>query len=370
MKIAVLGTRGIPANYSGLEECVEATAERLVARGHEVTVYCRVREGSAQQAEYRGARLVWLPIVATKHGETIVHTAMSVAHLARTATRDTVVHMYGVGNAVFLPLLRRLGYRSLVISVDGADWRRRKWGQLASRYLEACTRVAATHADFCVADSRIVEQYYRERFNTPNLRYIPYGFNPQPAPGGEDVFRRLGVKRGEYLLFVGRVVPEKGVHYLLSALSQVSTTHKLLVVGATQDAQYAESLRAAAPENVLFTGPIYGDETVQLYREAYLYVHPSDVDGTSHALLSAMGHGRPVLTSDIPENLETVGGTGFSFRSGDVADLAARLQLLLGQPTLLRAAGQAAAARVQSVYNWETVTDAYLTLYRGAAAER
>jgi glycosyltransferase involved in cell wall biosynthesis len=361
MKIAIIGTRGIPANYSGLEACVEETGVRLAERGHDVTVYCRINRRQEQMEWYKGVRLIWLPELQSKHGATISHTSLSVLHLLRSGQRP-IVHVYGVGNAPFLSILRGLGYATLV-SVDGQDWRRAKWGRVASAYLRACAGLAARTARFCIVDSQVVEAYYRATFGVPTVRYVPYGVTLDQQRDTPGVFARLGIDRDNYALFVGRVVPEKGVHYLLEAYQMLETDTKLVIVGATQDAAYDAELRRIAPPSTVFAGPIYGDEAATLYRHARLYVHPSDVDGTSHALLSAMGSGRTVLVSDIPENTETVGGAGFRFRQGDVADLARKLCLLTEQPLLLQQAGRAAQQRITRCYNWNTVTDQLEAMY-------
>lgn len=366
MNIAILGTRGIPANYSGLEICVEETAARLAHQGHAVTVYCRRSNQDEHVAHFRGVNLVWLPVIPTKHGETISHTLLSVLHVLMHFNRKTIIHLYGVGNAPFVLILRALGY-PVLISVDGQDWRRAKWGAVASTYLRWCAGIAAKYALACIVDSRVVEAFYRATWATKTIHYLPYGHTQDPTSDDRTIFQRLDLVPGDYLLFVGRLVPEKGVHYLLEAYRQITTTKKLVLVGATQDPDYAAHLHSLAPPNTIFAGPIYGPDAALLYRHAYLYVHPSDVDGTSHALLTAMGNGRAALVSDIPENLETIGGIGFSFNHGDVDDLVRRLKLLLNQPVLLDQVGKAAQARVERHYNWDRVTDTLEGLYRLAA---
>ncbi len=362
MHLAILGTRGIPANYSGLEECVEETAARLVQRGHTVTVYCRARPNQEQPATDRGVDLVWLPIVATKHGETILHTLLSFLHVVRHVNRRTIIHLYGVGNAPFLVLFTVLGYRC-IISVDGQDWRRAKWGRIASQYLLFSAKLAASLAQYCIVDSQVVEAFYKRTFSATNIRYVPYGYTHAQHGTAQAVLTRLGLMPRNYLLFVGRIVPEKGVHYLLQAYGHVRTDKKLVIVGAIQDEAYGDELKRLAPPNTIFAGPIYGDDAAALYRHAFLYVHPSDVDGTSHALLSAMGNGLTPLVSDIPENLETTGGVGFSFHRSDAQDLAHRLQRLVIQPDLLEHVGKAAQERIRQHYNWDAVTHQLEELY-------
>jgi len=367
MKITILGSRGIPANYSGLEACIEESASRLVARGHRVVVYCRAYGAQERPARYKNVELVWLPAARSKHGETLLHSALSSIHALQHHTRDTVIHFYGVGNAPFLSVFRALGF-PVLISVDGQDWRRKKWGRAAKVYLRFAASAAAKLARYCIVDSQVVEDYYRRLLGATNVCYIPYGYDEPAATAGADgVLERLGVRSGHYVLFVGRIVPEKGVHYLLRAYGKLNTELPLLIVGATQDPAYQAELRSITPPNTIFAGPIYGAEAAALYRHAYMYVHPSDIDGTSHALLSAMGSGLAPLVSDIPENLETIGGAGFSFRRANVGDLAARLRQLLPQPELLAQVGAAARRRIQQHYNWDAVTDSLEQLYHNTA---
>src|SRR5439155_216644 len=212
LRIAMLGTRGVPARYSGFETCVEELGARLAARGHEVTVYCRVPHVSYPGATYRGMRLVRLPTIRSKHLDTIAHTLLSSLHAL--AMRFDVALYFNVGNSPVTWIPRAAGQR-VVLNVDGLDWKRKKWGRFARWYIRSCERWATRFPHRVVTDSRRVQQYYRERHGAAST-YIAYGAEPASAPPGEHL-RRFGLEPGRYVLFVGRLVPENCAHHLVEA---------------------------------------------------------------------------------------------------------------------------------------------------------
>lgn len=361
MRIAILGTRGIPANYSGFETSVEETAWRLVERGHQVTVYCRTGHVKTAEDWYRGVRLVKLPAIQSKHLDTPSHTTLSVAHLL-AHRRPEVIQMYGVGNSLWLLPLHLTGC-PIVSVVDGLDWKRGKWGRFARAFLRASERLAVGWADAYVVDSRAVIDYYRARFDEPPV-YIPYGANVPQVAQSDHLVREFGLEPGRYILFVGRLVPEKGVHYLVRAFQSVRTDMNLVIVGDNvHDRQYVNSLRSTQDPRIRFLGFAYGEAYRQLNSHAYVYVQPSELEGTSPALLGAMGFGNCVLVSDIPENCETIGEAGLTFRRNDERDLAARLQELVDHPDVVQRFKQLAPERVSQHYNWDKIADDYERLF-------
>jgi len=370
VKIAVLGTRGVPANYSGLETAVERIGERLADKGYEIVVYCRRHNVTTAEDTYRGMQLVKLPSINNKYLDTLSHSFLSLLHVF--AHRPDLIHLYGVGNSVFLIPLRLLR-RPLVVSVDALDWQRKKWNRFASLCLRSSAGVAVRFSDRYIVDSQEVAKYYRERYEKEPV-YIAYGAD-MPEPGKEDgCVEDFGLQPQKYVLFVGRLVPEKGVHHLIKAFGMVDTDLELAIVGDNpHDPNYVSSLKSAADPRVHFLGFVYGDGYQRLCNNAYLYVQPSDVEGTSPALLGAMGFGNCVLVSDIPENLETVGDAGFSFEKGSPTSLKEKLEWLLREPDLVKEYGKRARARVTSVYSWDKIaqdTEAlYLSVLPGNASE-
>jgi glycosyltransferase involved in cell wall biosynthesis len=363
MKIAILGTRGIPANYSGFETSVEETSVRLAQRGHEVTVYCRASHVRRAEKEYRGVKLVVLPSIRSKHLDTPSHTTLSVLHLLSSHSRPDLIQIYGVGNSLWLPVLR-LARQPIVIVVDGLDWKRAKWGRFASRYLRAAERLAVRGANEYVVDSQIVADYYRRQFTKPPV-YIPYGANIPEVAEADNLVRSFGLVPDRYVLFVGRLVPEKGVHHLIRAFESVATDMQLAIVGDNvHDQTYVQALKSTRDPRVKFLGFQYGAAYQQLSSHAYLYVQPSELEGTSPALLGAMGFSNCVLVSDIPENCETIGAAGVTFRQKDPQDLARRLQELIDAPETVQAYKRQAQEHVARHYSWDTITDDYERLFQ------
>jgi glycosyltransferase involved in cell wall biosynthesis len=365
MKISVLGTRGVPANYSGLETAVERIGERLAREGHDIAVYCRTHNMTIDGDTYKGMQLVKLPSINSKYLDTLSHTLLSLLHVF--AHRPDLVHLYGVGNSVFLIPLRLLR-RPVVISVDALDWRRKKWNRFAAFCLRSSAGVAVQFSDEYIVDSREVAKYYIERYDKPPV-YIAYGADmPGPAQEKGSV-EEFGLEPRKYVLFVGRLVPEKGIHHLIEAFELVDTDLKLAIVGDNpHDKSYVESLKATGDPRIRFLGFVYGKGYQRLCNNAYLYVQPSDVEGTSPALLGAMGFGNCVIVSDIPENLETIGNAGVSFERGNPLSLKEQLETLLGQPQLVREYGQRAKARVESVYSWDKIAEDMESLYLSVMA--
>lgn len=354
MKISVLGTRGIPASYSGFETAVERIGERLAQKGHEIVVYCRTHNVKIEDDTYKGMRLVKLPSINNKYLDTLTHTSLSLLHVL--IHRSDIIHLYGVGNSVFLIPLRLLR-RKVIISVDALDWQRRKWNRLAAFCLRTSAGLAARLAHEYVVDSQTVANYYRGRYKKEPV-YIAYGADMPGRTSERGGLAEFGLEPREYVLFVGRLVPEKGVHHLVRAFEMVDTDLKLAIVGDNpHDRTYVESLKATQDPRIRFLGFVYGEGYDRLCSNAYLYVQPSEVEGTSPSLLGAMGHGNCVLVSDIPENLETLGDAGFSFERNNPVSLKEKLEMLIGRPQLVEESGKKAKVRVQQVYNWDKIAD-------------
>ena len=361
LRIALLGTRGVPASYSGFETCVEELGARLAIRGHAVTVYCRVPHITYAGSTYRGMRLVKLPTVREKHLDTIVHTLLSSLHAL--GGRHDVALYFNVGNSAVCWIPRLAGAR-VVINVDGLDYKRRKWGRFARWFIRSSERWAARCAGRVVTDSRRVQAYYRERYGTDSS-YIAYGADPVAVAPGPHLARH-GLEPRRYALFVGRLVPENCAHHLVDAWAALSTDMRCVIVG---DAPYAEeyirSLRATRDPRVVFTGYLFGDGYRELLSNAYCFALTSEVGGTHPALLEAMAAGAAVVVNDTPENLEALGDAGLSYDGGIGApSLAAALERLLKDPSFVEALGRRAGERVRAHYSWDRVTDAYEALFR------
>jgi glycosyltransferase involved in cell wall biosynthesis len=362
LRIAMLGMRGVPANYGGLETVAEEVGARMADRGHDVTVYCRTGHGPAALLSHRGMERVVLPSFRQKHLDTPVHTTVSSMHAL--LHRSDVVHVFGVGNAPWLPVLRLAG-KGTVISVDGMDWRRRKWGRLPRWLLERSSQFAIRASGACITDSREVARYYRETYGR-EPHYIAHGVDARSVEGTA-ALDTYGLRARGYVLFVGRVTPEKGVHHLLDAFRGLPSDMQCVIVGdGSGDRAYWRRLeeRAAADPRIRLLGPIYGDATRELFAHAYAYVQPSEVEGTALSLVEAMGFGNCVIVSNIAENLETVGDAGLSFDiARPVESLRQRLCEVFASQPLVEDRRAASLAYARREYSWTNVADAHERLY-------
>lgn len=368
MNLALIGTRGIPASYSGFETCVENLGARLAARGHRVTVYNRAHHIPYAQPAFKGMRLIRVRGIATKHLDTITHTALSMLH-ALTQRYDAL-YVFIAGNAP-LCLIPRLFSRSRVIlNVDGLDWKRQKWGNAARGYLRWSEQMATRLAHIVVTDSSRVQEFYRREYSAETV-FIPYGADVTPLPPG-DVLRRFDLQPGNYVLFVGRLVPENCAHHLVDAWHaqnlRPGAKSKCVIVGDAPYANdYIESLKARAQgdDSIVFTGYQFGDAYAELAGNSSIFVETSEVGGTHPALVEAMAFGNCVVVNGTPENRETIGTAGFSY-NGELGapSLASTLQTLLAQPDTVATYRQLARVHAAQHYSWDHVTDQYEQLLR------
>jgi glycosyltransferase involved in cell wall biosynthesis len=363
MKIALLGTRGVPASYSGFETCVEQLGQRLVERGHQVTVYCRSHHITYSGTHYKGMRLVKLPTIPNKYLDTIIHSFISSLH-ALTQGYDIALYFIA-GNSPVTWMPRLVGTKS-ILNVDGLDWKREKWPTFAKKYIQFAEYLATKLPNAYLTDSRVVQGYYQDRFNsTPP--YIPYGSEVDLLPPG-DVLAQFGLEPQQYILFVGRLVPENCAHHLVEAFRGLDTSLKCVIVG---DAPYAEAyiadLKAQAGDDprIIFTGYVFGTGYHELGSNAAIFVETSGVGGTHPALVEAMAFGACVVTHDTPENLETIGEAGFAYHGREGAThLRQILQRLLTEPETVATYRQLAQQRARQHYTWEAVTTAYEQLFQ------
>jgi len=357
LRIAIVGIRGLPPLYGGGETASDELARRLVSRGHDVLVYCRVHNSAPPRPRaYHGIRLCHLPSLHTKNLDTPTHIILSVLHLVFRERVDVVL-LSGVGTWFVIPWLHLFGKKT-VMWADGKDWERGKWGRFAKNYLKWSARESVKHSDAIVTDTKIAHEMYRDELGR-ETDYIPYGANIEPVDGNDEL-KRWGLSTEEYLLFVGRLIPEKGVHYLIEAFERLDTSRQLVIVGDNPyNPAYVDSLKRTSDSRILFTGYVFGEGFKQLMRNCLLYVQPSDVEGTSPVLLTAMGYARPVVVNGIPENLATVGQAGISFRPGDVDDLERILRDLIVDAGRLSELGQLSEARVRAHYDWDHIAEQF-----------
>ena len=362
MRIAILGTRGIPANYGGFETFAEHLSTRLVARGHDVTVYCRAHYVSPRQLEFQGVRLKVLPTIRHKYFDTVVHTFLSALH-AGIARYDAAL-ICNAANAPFASIIRVAG-TPVALNVDGLEHKRKKWNWIARKYYLMAERLATILPTETVTDARVIQEYYLARHKAVSTM-IAYGAEVERRP--DPVVRRWRVEPNRYVLYVSRLEPENNAHLVIEAFKRVRTAHKLLIVG---DAPYAKEYindlkaRARRDRRIVFTGFVFGRDYKALQQNAYCYVHATEVGGTHPALLEAMGFGNCVLTLAAPENIEAIGDAGIAY--ADEKDLAEKLQRVLRDGSLVQSYRNRAQARVREAYEWDYVVDQYEDLFASMA---
>ena len=359
MNIAFIGGRGVVGTYSGIETYYEEVGSRLVQLGHEVTVYCR-SYFTPKVAFHRGMRVKRLPTVRTKHLETIVHSLLSTGDAL--FRRYDIVQFNALGSSPLAVVPRLLG-TGTVVSVQGLDGERAKWGKIAQRYLQACEWTSARCPSATSVVSHHLVNYYAQ-YAHANIAYIPNGVTLRP-PVPPNHLTAFGLGHKNYILFVGRLSPEKGCHYLIEAFKGLDTHLKLVFVGdSTYVDDYIQMLRKDESDRILFLGFRTGEILEELFSNAYFYVLPSTIEGLSISLLEAMSYGNCVVASDIPENLELVEGHGFTFRSAHPDSLKQTMAYLMQHPTLVEETGKAAKDYVQKNFTWDMIAQSTESLYK------
>ena len=362
LRIALLGTRGVPASYSGFETCVEQLGSRLAERGHEVTVYCRSHHIDYDGQTYKGMKLVRHGTITNKYLDTIVHSFISSLH--SLIERYDIGLYFIAGNSPVTWIPRLVGTKT-AINVDGLDWKREKWPAVAKQYIQFAEYLATKLPNRFLTDSQVVQGYYQDRFGvTPPV--IVYGSEVAKRPAGPHL-TQYGLEPQNYVLFVGRLVPENCAHHLVAAMRQIPTDMKCVIVG---DAPYAEAYKqslyeaAGDDERIIFTGYVFGQGYEELSTNAAVFVETSGVGGTHPALVEAMAFGSAIIVHNTPENLETLGGAGLAYEGTKGAEsLIPVLAKLLADPERLNQYQQQAKHRAERVYSWEKVTDAYEQLF-------
>lgn len=362
MRIAILGTRGIPANYGGFETFAEELSTRLVERGHEVTVYCR--EGHPTP-EYRGVRLRYLPPVRHKYAETLAHTFASTLDVMRHR-HDIALYCNGA-NAIFTPLARMAGM-PVALNVDGLERKRKKWNALARGWY----LISEILSTFCpteiVTDAAHIRDYYHGRYGAEST-FIPYGA-PVGKLGTSDVLARLGLERGNYFLYVSRFEPENNALMVRRAFEKTRTNCRLALIGdAPYAADYIRQVKDTADSRIVAPGAIYGVGYHELQSHSLAYIHATEVGGTHPALIEAMGRGAVVLYLMTAENHEVAGEVGLPFSSEE--ELAARIdEVSEWSPARRERLSLAAMDVVRERYSWEAVTEAYEKLFERLVGRR
>ena len=357
MKIAILGTRGIPANYGGFETFAEELSVRLVGRGHDVTVYGRSNNIRYRAKTYKGVKLAVLPTIPTKYLDTVAHTFVSVLHAL--PRRFDCMLVCNAANALFT-MVPRVAGTPVALNVDGIERLRKKWGSAGRAFYRISEYLSTIIPNVIVTDADVIRDYYQKEHGKSSVM-IAYGADLEPV-NTKAALDQLSLEAREYFLYVSRLEPENNAHVVIEAFEQVRTSKKLVIVGDAPYARsYIEKLKSTRDSRVRFAGAIYGAGYRELQSHAYAYIQATEVGGTHPALIEAMGARNCVIAKDTPENREVLDGCGLFFQ--DARELTGRIELTLSDPASMESLRSKAYERAKSRYSWDAVTAAYEKLF-------
>ena len=365
MRIATFTFRSIPQREgcAGVDKVSLELYTRLAKRGHDIVAYNRLFRGESPIADsYEGitTKNFYTPTRA-KGFDSVIHSLKVCWDIVVNNTAD-LVHVHNTGNSPFALLLRLCG-KKVVLSQDGVDWQRGKWPWYGRIYLWLTVFITARAPHRIVFDSIFYKNDFEKRFNR-EYDFIAWGSEVAEENLNTSALVEFNLKEREYFLFVGRFIPDKGLHYLLPAFQKLKTDKKLVLVGgAPNPAEYEKSIYATRDERVIFPGFVFGDRNFSLMKYAYAYVQPSDIEGLSPVILENMGLGTPIICSDIEENKFAVGDTAVTFDQGNIEDLRAQLQWALDNPLQLRQFGADARSRAKEIFNWDRCADQYEVVF-------
>jgi glycosyltransferase involved in cell wall biosynthesis len=359
MKVAMIGLRGIPAKSGGVEVVVENLSVELVRLGADVTVYCRTPYCKERPKEYKGVKLRYLTTINTKNTEAFVHTFLSTFD---AIFKDyDIIHYHAMGNALFSFFPRLFGKKTIV-TLHGLDYEREKWGAAAKTYLRLCEK-AALSSNKVVSVSEKIKKHYHDKYKK-DIEYLPNGVSIEKTKT-ISALKRFNIKSG-YILFLSRLVPEKGLHFLIDAYRQAKTDKQLVIAGDhTHTESYFKEVKELAKDdkNIIFTGPLYGDDKIEAFSNASFFVLPSTIEGMPIVLLESMSFGLCPLVSDIAENMDTMKGNGYSFKSKDTDDLKDKIIYMINHPKEIKERGIKAKAYVEKEFNWQAISKKQLEIY-------
>lgn len=364
MKIAMIGQKGIPSRAGGVEIHVEELAAGLVEAGAEVDVYCRKYYCKNRVKTHRGINLIYIPTISTKHLDAIIYTFFATI-MALVKGYD-VYHYHACGPSSLCWIPKLFG-KKVVCTTHGLDWKRAKWGNLGQSYLRFGEKMIGKYSDEIIVLNDPMKEYFKETY-ARQTNVIPNGVEEPKLLEANIIKDKWGLEKGEYILFLGRLVPEKGVHYLVEAYKKLNTDKKLVIAGGSSHSDdYVEQLAAMSidSDNIIMTGFVSGQTLEELYSNAFLYVLPSDVEGLPISLLEAMSYKRCCLVSDIKENTTTGKENVFSFKQGDIEDLYEVLKkITVKSYGEIEEIGKKAGKYVLDTYPWRSVVDKTLSVYK------
>ena len=369
MKIAMLGHKVMPSRLGGVEVVVSELATRMAALGHDVIVYNRSSGTSTPITEYNGVRIKTVPTIKVKG----LAAASSSFFATQAALNDKpdIIHFHAEGPCAMMGMASQAGI-GRIATIHGLDWQRAKWGNFASRYIKYGEKAAVKHADEIIVLSKNVQSYFDETYGRDTV-FISNGIDKKKHAEADLIRNKYGLEKGSFFLFVGRIVPEKGLHYLINAFRQLETDKRLVVAGGSSDSlEYFEAMKqlAKSDNRIIFTGFAEGRFLEELFSNAYAYVLPSDIEGMPMSLLEAMAFGNCCVVSNIPENSGVIGSCGLQFEKGSETSLKDALVKLETDPSLVNLLRRESASHVLAAYNWDDVVNKTLELYERVLKEK
>jgi glycosyltransferase involved in cell wall biosynthesis len=374
LKIAMIGHKRIPSREGGIEIVVEELSKRLVISGNEVHAYNRKGhhvsgtgfDGTSNivySKEYKGIKIVTIPTFQNSKLNAFTYSAF--ATFRALFCHYDCIHYHAEGSCAMLWLPHIFGIRT-VATIHGLDWQRAKWGGFATKYLKFGEKMAAKYADEIIVLSKNIQQYFLDTYGK-DVKFVPNGVNKPVIKNDEVIYKKWNIRKNEYILYLGRIVPEKGLHYLVEAFQNINTSKKLVIAGGSSHTDdYMDDIKrkALTDSRVIFTNFVQGEELEELYSNAYLYVLPSDLEGMPISLLEAMSYGNCCLVSDIPECTEVVENKAVTFKRGDIKDLRDKLEWLVTNPQVVDKYKSKAGTFICEKYDWDVVAEKTEKLYR------
>lgn len=370
MKIAMIGHKRVPSREGGVEIVVEEISTRLVKKGHSVDIYNRkgrnVQDRNTDQQNrkikyYKGAKIITIPTINKKGFDALIYSFL--ATVRSLFGKYDCIHYHAEGSCAMIWIPHLFKIRTIV-TIHGLDWKRAKWGGIATKYIKFGEKMAAKYADEIIVLSEGVRQYFKEEYNR-NTNFIPNGVNKPTKRNNNAIKEKWNLEKDSYILFLARIVPEKGVHYLINAFKLINTDKKLVIAGgASHTNDYLKRIKEISKEDdrIIMTGFVQGEELEELFENTFLYCLPSDIEGMPISLLEAMSYGCNCLVSDIEENSQVIGDKAQTFKKGDINDLKIKLEQALEGKNRYRK--KDISDYILNKYNWDNVIEKTENLYK------
>jgi glycosyltransferase involved in cell wall biosynthesis len=367
LRIAAFGGfRSIPpkAGGAGSDKFALELYPRIVQRGHSLVAYCRIYpdDVSELKTEYKGIKLRYFKTVNKSGFDTLIHSCKATFDIIFNNRAD-VIHLHSGANSIWAVFLRLAG-KKVFVSQFAMDWKRDKWPWYGKLFYLFSNYLTAYIPNRVIFDNIYTKEYFEKKFNK-NFDFIPYGCEVDEPKTDHDIFVKLGLEPKKYFLFVGRFIPDKGLHLLVEAFRNVETDFKLVLVGGSPNpSEYEKSIKQTTDDRIVFPGFVYGETTNNLMKNAYTYIQPSLIEGLSPVILTVMGLGTPLICSDIVENLYITNQNAIHFKSGSTESLALAIKKALTNPNELETKAKKGQIDIKTRFNWETITDNYINILK------